>query len=151
MFSLVFWGLCSSRNKRAFMAAHSPEQRHHSMCLVHPRRRCGERRWQKGEGASARQTSGRLELLFSAGLEQNTFSFCPRGHSSRPVTQTRFSLAEAVGSDPAEEQQLRDARRPRGPSPESKTSFFWFRFVSFHGSWLSSRSALAVPLASREP
>lgn len=90
------------------MAAKAPEQWHHSTHLLHPRCCCGKWCWQKrGEGASVWKKSGGLEPLFSAGLEQNTFGFCQQNRGSPPVTQIRFAFAEAVGSDSAEEQQLR--------------------------------------------
>ncbi|TNN03430.1 hypothetical protein fugu_000459 [Takifugu bimaculatus] len=65
-----------------------------------------------GGGASVWKKSGGLELLFSAGLEQNTFSFCRQSRSSPPVMRIHFAFAEAVGSDSAEKQQLRDRQRP---------------------------------------
>lgn len=80
-----------------------------------------------GEGASVWKKSGGLELLFSAGLEQNTFSFCQQSHSGTPVMQIHFAFAEAVGSDSAEEQQLRGRQRPeevnQGPAGPQNRPF----------------------------
>lgn len=48
----------------------------------------------KGQWQHLRKNEG-LELLFSAGREQNAFSFCLQSHGSHPVTQIWFSFCRS--------------------------------------------------------